>query len=137
MSVTGRVASRSLPITLCFFLSCSNLWTELVTLGSRFFFTLERLQQFVEVDDGDACGGVAHRVGKDQDSLVDHAAARVDDIRHITETLLSGRNEQRFAGLTDHSARVVMVQQGRANAVLAHRAHAVRQEQPAGLGFEG
>ena len=48
---------------------------------------------------------------------MDHAAARVDDIRDITETLFSGGNEQGFAGLTDHAARVVMVQQGRANAV--------------------
>jgi hypothetical protein len=97
---------------------------------------LERAQQFVEVDDGDARGGVAHSIGKDEDCLVNHPAARVHDVWDITDAFAPGGDEKGFGGLTDQPAGVVMVQQSCANAVLAHWAYAVRQEQPAGIGFK-
>src|SRR5688572_15405931 len=70
----------------------------------------EGIQQFVQVDNGDAGGDVAHRVGKDQVAGMDHSAAGVNDVWDITNFLSAGGNEYGFAGLADDLGGVVQVE---------------------------
>ena len=60
--------------------------------------------------------------------------------RHLSsagfDPVLVGKSEQGLARLAEHPAGVFQVEQGRADAILAHRANTMSQEQPAGFGFE-
>src|SRR5437899_7144789 len=67
---------------------------------------------------------------------MNHSSARIHDVWNIAEPLGPGWNEQGLAGLADHPAGVLEVEQGCADAILAHRANTMSQQQPSSLGFE-
>ena len=68
---------------------------------------------------------------------VDHGAATVDDIRHIAFAFVGGGAEEGSAQAADDARGVVEVEQDGAEAVFAHGADAVGDDEPAGFGFDG
>src|SRR5689334_23689589 len=67
---------------------------------------------------------------------MNHSSARIHDVWNIAEPLRLGWNEQGLAGLAEHAAGVVQVEQGCADAILAHRPNTMSQQQPPSLGFQ-
>src|SRR5215208_6294292 len=106
--------SRSVSLHAGHFINFIDwFWFRVSAIGSR---RCEGFQQFLQVDDGDAGGDVAHGVGKDEIAGMDHSAAGVNDVWDITKSLPAGRNEYRLAGLADDLTGIVEVQQDRADA---------------------
>ncbi len=68
--------------------------------------------------------------------VVHQAAATVDDVRDVALALVGVGLQQRYLQPADHARRIIEIEQERAQRILAHRADAVRQHQPAGLGLD-
>ena len=94
-------------------------------------------QQFIQGHAHDGGGMVAHGVGQDQLPAVDEGAAAVDHIGDVALPAIAFRQQQRLGEPPQHLRRVMEIQQGGADAVLAHGPHAVGEHQPARLGLEG
>ena len=65
-----------------------------------------------------------------------HAAARVDDVRHVPFALVGLGAEQRFVEMADHDGRVVEVEQQRTQRVAPERPDTVGDHEPTGFGLE-
>ena len=96
----------------------------------------ERADERTEIDASHRCRPIAQGVRQEQLAVVHHRPARVDDIGNVPRTLCVGSCDQRLASLADDTARIVAVEQSRADGIAAHRSHAVSQEQPARLGLD-
>ena len=109
----------------------------MATQATLQFSTLfHRGQELVEREGSEGGGGVAHRVRDDQFPAMQEAAAGVNDIRHIAFAL-------GFVGLSNGSRRrpmtcvgIFQIEQKRADAILAHGAHAVAEHEPARFRFD-
>ena len=64
-------------------------------------------------------------------------AAGVDNVGYVAVLLISGGAEKRLGELTENPCRIVEIKQNRPDAVGAHRADAVSEHQPPGVGFDG
>ena len=67
---------------------------------------------------------------------MEQGTAAIDDIRHVAFALVVLGGEQRLAEATDDFGWVFEVEQSSTDAVFAHRADAVRDDEPAGLGLD-
>jgi hypothetical protein len=94
------------------------------------------LERITQRDDGDAGGGVGAGVGEDEVWAVDHGAATVDDIGHIAFALVGGGAEEGFAQAADDARGVMEVEEDGAEAVFAHGADAVSDDEPTRVGFD-
>lgn len=67
---------------------------------------------------------------------MDHGAAAVDDIGHIAFAFVGGGAEEGFAQAADDARGVVEIEEDGAEAVFAHGADAVCDDEPARAGFD-
>ena len=72
----------------------------------------------------------------DQIPLMDHGSAGVDDVGHVAVTLTIERFDQWLFEVSDHSCRIIDVEQDRRDRVAAHRADGVGEDEPAVFGFD-
>ncbi len=68
---------------------------------------------------------------------MEQSAASINNVGHISFPFVLIGLEQGLAEPADDLAGIIAIQQKRANAVLAHRADAVAEHQPAGFGLNG
>ena len=68
------------------------------------------MQEFLQVDDGDTGGDIAHRVRKNEVAGMDHGAAGINDVWYIANFLPARWNEDRFGGLSDDAGRVLEIE---------------------------
>ena len=79
---------------------------------------------------------VADRIRYYQPAVVNQGATAVDHIRDVTVAFVVERFE-RLTEAPDHAARVFEIEQSGADAIVAHGADPVGQDEPASLGFQG
>ena len=91
----------------------------------------------MEFDGGKAGGGVGNGVGHDEYAVVNEGAAGVDDIGHVAVALVEGGAEEGFFETSDNPGGIIAVEEDGADAVFAHRADAVGEDKPAGIGLDG
>src|SRR5688500_10752945 len=84
------------------------------------------IQQPVDRDYSKASGGIGAGERYIELLIVNHGAAGVDHIGHVTVPLLFVRRDQRFVEDAKNFAGVIRVQQHGPNAVSSHRPHAMR-----------
>ena len=68
---------------------------------------------------------------------MDEGAAGVDDVGHVAFAFVGGGSEERFFEAADDTRGVVAVEEDGTDAVFAHGADAVGQDEPTGFGFDG
>src|SRR5204863_6887762 len=93
-------------------------------------------QDVVDCQGGEACAVIGHGVGNDELPAVEQAATGINDVRHVTFTLVFVGFDQRLAQPANDFGRIVQIQQECADAIFAHRTHALAEHEPAGFGFD-
>src|SRR6516164_3777865 len=94
-------------------------------------------QDLSERDGSETSSVIGHSIRNDQFIVVDESATGINNIRHVTFAFALVGFDQGFPQSSDNLARIVAIKQERADAVLAHRANPVAQDQPAGVGLHG
>src|SRR5258708_5057840 len=97
----------------------------------------QRGEELVEVDGGEADGGIADPERDEQGSLVVESTARVDDVGDVA--VLFGRRGgyQRLGQSSDDAGGVLEVEQRGADGIGSHRTNPVGEDEPARLGLDG
>lgn len=99
--------------------------------------TEEGGEEFVEGDAGDGGGFVAHGVGEDDFVVVEEGATTVDDVGDVTLAFDAFGREERFAKSANDLGGIFEVEQDGTDAVFAHGADAMGNDEPAGWGLDG
>src|SRR5918996_2061145 len=80
---------------------------------------------------------VTDRIGYYQPAVMNQGATAVDHIRDVTVALVIERLEERLTEAPDYPPRILAIKQCGADAIVAHGADTVGQDEPASLGFQG
>src|SRR5437016_2064047 len=80
---------------------------------------------------------IGHSIRDDQFIVVDERATGINNIRYVAFAFAFVRFDQGFPQSSDNFARIIAIQQQRADAVLAHGANSVAHDQPASAGLNG
>src|SRR5260370_8181766 len=94
-------------------------------------------QDLSERDGSETSSVIGHSIRDDQFIVVDESATGVNNIRDVTFAFALVGFDQGFPQSSDNFARIVAIKQERADAVLAHGANSVAQDQPADVGLNG
>src|ERR1700737_5620467 len=103
----------------------------------EFSFRLHGCQNVSERDGCETRSVIGEAVRGYQLTVVDESAARIDNVRYVTPTLIFIGFQQRLAKTPDDLAGIVSIEQKRTDAILSHRAYAMAQNQPSGIGLDG
>src|SRR6185437_10418192 len=101
--------------------------------GPRFEMArpLHRTQQRGNVYGREVAKRVADRVGENDAVVMSHGTAGINDVRNIALAFRELGSHQGLFRAAEHSRRVLLVEENRADRILSYRRYGVRQQQPA------
>src|SRR3546814_7745173 len=89
------------------------------------------VEKCLDPDRGDGRKGVRYGIGKQDALSYLDGAARIDDVRDIAIALRGRGLDERYARAPEHARGIVLVEQNRADRIMAYGADALGEEQPA------
>src|SRR5713101_1656188 len=100
-------------------------------------FLMHGSQHLIEWNGSDARGVIGQTIRNDELAVVEERAARINDVGHVAFPFVVVGCEQRFAEAADYFGGIIAIEEERTDAVLAHRADTVAEDQPPCIGLKG